>query len=400
MKSIVLVADSFPPFRSSAAVQLYDLSLEFIRQGFQITVVLPDVQIKTAWQIDNVEGIKVCRLRSPPTKDISFIRRAINEFLSPYFMLYYYRQSPLAHTKWEGVIWYSPSIFFGPFIRYLKRQSQCRSYLILRDIFPQWAVDLGLIKKGLPYLFLKWIEGYQYKTADVIGVQSQANLPYFEKMPLSKYLRIEVLHNWLSIKENIGCSIDLASTVLADRKMIVYAGNMGVAQGSSIFLDLAQALAHRKDVGLVLVGRGTDVKLLKQEARDRQLSNILFFDEIPSIEISGLYAQCHIGLIVLDIRHQTHNIPGKFLSYLQSGLPVLARLNPGNDLIHLIADERVGYSSTSNSANQLGMLAEKLLADLDKDTSFSYQRNCQDLMARFFSPDKTVKQITVSLGLS
>jgi len=397
MKSIVLVADAFPPLRSSAAVQLYDLSLEFVRQGYQITVVLPDAQALAAWRIEDVEGVRVCRLSSPPTKDIGYIKRTINEFLSPFFMLYHYRRSPLAHEKWDGVIWYSPSIFFGPFIRYLKKQSQCRSYLILRDIFPQWAVDLGLMKKGLPYLFFKWIEGYQYRTANVIGVQSQANFPYFEKMPLSLNRRIEVLQNWLSPSENSGCSIDLASTLLAGRKILVYAGNMGVAQGSSVFLDLAQALGHRQDIGLVLVGRGSDAHALKCEASDRRLSNILFFDEIPSNQISGLYDQCHVGLVVLDSRHQTHNIPGKFLSYMQAGLPVLAKLNLGNDLINLIIDERVGYSTTSDSIDQLRALAEKLLEDLDQEGLVAYRPQCQNLMSRLFSPDRTTRQIVAGL---
>ena len=397
MKSFVLVADAFPPLRTSAAVQLQDLSVEFVRLNYQLTVVLPDAQLPKTWTIENIQGIRVCRLSSPPTKDIGYIRRTINEFLSPLFMLYHYRRSPLALEKWDGVIWYSPSIFFGPFIRYLKNQSQCRSYLILRDIFPQWAVDLGLMKKGLPYLFFKWIEGYQYRTADVIGVQSQANLPYFEKMPLSKNRRIEVLQNWLSPSENNGCSIDLASTMLAGRKIFVYAGNMGVAQGPLVFLDLAQALAHRQDVGIVLVGRGSDALALRQQARERGLDNILFFDEIPSNEIPGLYAQCHIGMVMLDSRHKTHNVPGKFLSYLQSGLPVLAKLNSGNDLVKLILAERVGYATTSDSIDQLRLLAEKLLEDLDEKGVFSYKSQCQNLMSRLFSPETAVKQIDSGL---
>jgi len=63
---------------------------------------------------------------------------------------------------------------------------------------------------------------------------------------------------------------------------------------------------------------------------------VLFYDEIDPDEIPGLYAQCHVGIVALDPRHKTHNIPGKFLSYMQSGLPVLASINPGNDLVELI----------------------------------------------------------------
>ncbi|MDD2878988.1 MAG: hypothetical protein PHQ58_00995 [Rhodoferax sp.] len=47
-------------------------------------------------------------------------------------------------------------------------------------------------------------------------------------------------------------------------------------------------------------------------------------------------------MAALDPRHKTHNIPGKFLSYMQSGLPVLATINAGNDLADVIQTERVG----------------------------------------------------------
>lgn len=398
MKSVVLVADAFPPISTSAAVQLYDLSLEFISRGYKITVLLPNAQVSTGWRIEYIKGIRVCRLSSPPTKDMSYIRRTMNEFLSPFFMEYYYRQSSLAGEHWDGIIWYSPSIFFAPFIRYLKSRSQCRCYLILRDIFPQWAVDLGLLKKGLPYLLLKWIERYQYRTADVIGVQSHANLSYFEGMRSLRNQRIEVLQNWLQPSQNGGCSINIASTALAGRKILVYAGNVGVAQGGfSVFLGLAQALSYRQDVGLVLVGRGSDVKALSQAALEKRLGNILFFDEIPSSEIPGLYAQCHVGLVVLDIRHKTHNIPGKFLSYLESGLPVLAKLNPGNDLDDLIANNRIGYSTTSNSIDQLGLLAEKILQDIDREGLSTYRPRCLSLMSQLFSTDRAVQQIVSAL---
>ena len=89
------------------------------------------------------------------------------------------------------------------------------------------------------------------------------------------------------------------------------------------------------DVGFVFVGRGTDLVRLKTQSEHRELTNILFFDEIEPDEIPGLYAQCDIGLLSLDKKHKTHNIPGKFLSYMRAGLPVLASVNKDNDIIRL-----------------------------------------------------------------
>jgi len=101
-------------------------------------------------------------------------------------------------------------------------------------------------------------------------------------------------------------------------------------------------LKDRGDIGFLFVGRGSELPRLRVIARDRLLENVLFYDEVDSGEVPGLLAQCHIGLVALDLRHKTHNIPGKFLTYVQAGLPVLARINANNDLVGLIETEGVG----------------------------------------------------------
>ena len=136
--------------------------------------------------------------------------------------------------------------------------------------------------------------------------------------------------------------VALAVTVLAGRKIFVYIGNMGVAQSMDIFIELIQGLRHRDDIGFLFVGRGSEFAKLEAEKASRELNNVLFFGEIDSSEIPGLLAQCHVGLVALHPDHKTHNIPGKFVSYVQYGLPVLARVNAGTDLERLIEDEQVG----------------------------------------------------------
>ena len=172
---IALIADAFPPMRSSAAVQLRDLSLEMVKQGLIPTVIIPSANLNQAWLLDYMDGVQVLRLKAPRTKDIGYTRRTINEFLLPFIMLRNFRKSPFSNVKWDGVVWYSPTIFLGPLANAFKKASTCRSYLIIRDIFPEWAVDMGLLSRGLPYRFFKAIERYQYSVADVLGVQTPGN---------------------------------------------------------------------------------------------------------------------------------------------------------------------------------------------------------------------------------
>ena len=392
---IALIADTFPPLRTSGAVQLRDLSWEFARQGHQLTVLLPASDLDRDWELQNADGVEVLRLRAPRTKDIGYVRRTLGELLMPFAMLRNLRKSPLARQKWDGVVWYAPSIFHGPLASALKRASGCKGYLIIRDIFPEWAVDMGLMGRGLPYQFFDAVARYQYSVADVIGVQTPGNLAYFEKWRQQPGRTLEVLQNWLGEPAKKPCAIRVDATLLAGRKVFVYAGNMGVAQGMDRVLDLAERLLHRVDVGFLFVGRGSDAARLKTTAQARGLSNVVFFDEIDPDEIPDLYAQCSVGIVALDPRHQSHNIPGKFLTYMQSGLPVLANVNAGNDLAALIRREQVGQVCESNDVEQLARMAETLLSQISTDLALPLR--CSQLFARQVSVEQAVCQILTAL---
>jgi glycosyltransferase involved in cell wall biosynthesis len=254
---------------------------------------------------------------------------------------------------------------------------------------------MGLMSRGLPYLFFRSVARYQYRAADVIGIQAAGNSRYFSGWIRDSSRRLEVLHNWLAEVSDRGCSIAIAATPLAGRKIFVYAGNMGVAQGMGSLLELAERMSARRDVGFLFVGRGSSVNELKRIARERHLTNVAFFDEIDPDEIPGLYAQCHVGLVALDPRHRTHNIPGKFLSYMQSGLPVLAAVNSGNDLAELIRSKRVGQVCVDASAHSLAAAATELLEDIHRDSSMA--ERCRGLAAELFSAKAAARQVVRAL---
>lgn len=392
---IVLIADKYLPSKSSSAIQLRDLGREFVRQGHSITLLVPSTQ-RVPWVLDETDGIQVLRLNAPLTIDLGYVRRALSELAMPYIMLENFRKSPLSCEHWNGVVWYSPSIFFGPIVKELKKNSDCKGYLIIRDIFPQWALDLGLINKGPVYWFFTLAARYQYSVADVIGVQSPGNLRYFDRWQEKSGRKLEVLHNWLDNPAQARCPIRIGNTSLADRKIFIYAGNMGVAQNMDIILHLAEQLRTRKDVGFLLIGRGSESTRLKSSVISLKLDNVLIYDEIHPDEIPDLYAQCSAGIISLDSRHKTHNIPGKFLTYMQCGLPVLANVNPGNDIVKIISDARVGQVCENNTVENLVQLALKLLEQIEQDIELSIR--CRRLFQKEFTVDKAVRQIIAALS--
>jgi DNA-binding Lrp family transcriptional regulator len=109
-----------------------------------------------------------------------------------------------------------------------------------------------------------------------------------------------------------------------------------------------------------------------------------------------VYSQCSVGIVALDPRHKSHNIPGKFLTYMQSGLPVLANVNAGNDLAQMIWGEQVGQVCESNQVNELVQFANKLLEQIESDGQLPSR--CRNLFEREFAGEKTVRQIVAALS--
>ena len=393
--NVLLVTDAYPPMRTSGAAQMFDLGQAFINEGIHVLVIYPRSNQASSLEIIRLSGCTVFSVRAFQTKDVAYWRRTLAELINPFLMWFKLKNSPIFRAqKIHGIIWYSPTIFWGPLIKRLKQYFQCPSYLIQRDFFPDWAVDVGLMKKGLAYHFFKMVEKFQFQQADKIGVQSPNNQSYLNHQYPALSSKVEVLWNWLGNAERVASSIDIKNTKLAGRTILIYAGNMGVAQGMEDLIQLIHALRGRTDLGFVLVGRGSEVSRIRSFVNEQKVSNILIFDEIPSSQINSLFEQCHIGLLSLDMRHQAHNIPGKFIAYMHSGLPVFGFVNPGNDLQSMVYLRNIGTLLDHRDITQATHHLD-LLIHLTKQDSHINLR-CKNLAQELFSASSATKQILKS----
>lgn len=393
---LILAADTFPPLRTSGAIQLYDLAAALGPQvNLLVITACPD--LSEPYRIEQEGTFSVLRVKTWPTKDVPYIRRVINEFMMPFTMWQALCATPFINRQCAGFIWYSPTIFLGPLVKRIKARFGCPAYIVLRDLFPDWAVDAGVMRKGLVYRILKQVESYQYRQADVIGVQTPANLPHLA--PLDDGTRcIEVLPNWLAPARVEPCSLDVSQTKLSGRRIFVYAGNMGVAQDMKPIIDMAVSLREFRDWGFLFVGRGSETETIRQRIAQESLDNVLLCDEIQPQEIPGLFKQCHIGIVALDPRHTTHNIPGKFVAYMRSGLPVLARINKGNDLRDLIHTNKVGIAVDEPGQANLQLAALELIA-LTSEGLSAHSKAAKDLWAAQYSAEACARQVLDRLSM-
>jgi len=395
-KRVGLVVDSFYPAKTSVAIQILDLSKALNALGVKVTIFYPSSSIKDRINLSSIDGINVVAIRTPQLKNINHFLRLIREIFLSYTMTKVYKSSPHHNNRFDAIVWYSPSIFISFFAKHLSNQSACKSYLILRDIFPKWSVDIGLLSKRNPlYFFLKFIENAQYNYAYRIGIQSQGDLEYFETYKKNILNKVEVLNNWRCAPEEKSCDILLSDSPLKNRKIFIYSGNIGLAQDIPLFLKAVKSIQHKKDIGFVLIGDGTELSFAKEYIIKNNLSNIIILPQIPHEQLPGLYKQCHFGLILLDCNLKTHNIPGKFLSYLHAGLPVLASLNKGNDLEKIIDEYKLGSYSYDGNFNTLAMkMLELVEMNHSKDESIL---RCNQLIKKNFLPESAANQILKSL---
>lgn len=382
MNILLVVDDYLPGSTKVAAKMMHELALEFQERGHKVYVVTPGFNLKTPFHIFELEGITVFQFASGEIKNVSKFKRAINESLLSYRALKFLK-SIIINLNCELIVYYSPSIFWGYLIQTLKKIWKAKTYLILRDFFPQWAIDSGLLKENsIVTKYFHFFERKNYAAADKIGLMSPRNLRWFEKNYNGKS-KLEVLYNWVSDKPVINTSYPIRTKFnLIDKLVFFYGGNIGYAQDMSQILRLAKNFLNNPNVIFLLVGAGDEVSLVKETIKKESLSNLIILDPVSQEEYKSMLAEFDIGMFCLNANHTTHNFPGKILSYLVQSKPILGSVNLGNDLKEIVEDSNVGFVVNSGDDRLLFEAATKLL---DKKTRELFAINCKNLLVEKFS---------------
>lgn len=391
MKILILVDCYLPSVKSSAKL-VHSLASELLAQGHQPIVVAPDDSLTSCRQISNEDGFAVLRVRTGRIKGASKIVRAVNEWrLSP--VIWKVGKDFFVANPCDLIVYYSPTIFFGVLVARLKKLWSCRSLLILRDIFPQWAVDAGVIRRGsMPWRFFRRKELQQYDAADVICVQSPANLKYFRDQGLTGRYHLEVLYNWTPTEGEVVPRTDFRRRLGLEGKVVFfYGGNIGVAQDMDNIVRLAEGLVDRKDLFFLVVGEGSEVSRLLELIARKGLTNIRILPAVDQQTYLGLVSEFDVGLISLDKGLQTQNFPGKMLGYMYFGMPTLASINPGNDLRTVLEADQAGLVCLNGEDDQLREFAVALGSDAELRRRIG--QNGRRLVERLFSVRQAAAQI-------
>ena len=261
--------------------------------------------------------------------------------------------------KFDLVIYSTPPITFVNAVKYVKKRDGAKIYLLLKDIFPQNAVDLGMMKKsgvkGLLYKYFRSKEKKLYAVSDKIGCMSQANSDYVLKHnPEISAEKVEICPNSIEVtNERLTpeqkAKIRQKFNIPTDKTVFIYGGNLGRPQDIPFIIECLKANADFDDRFFVICGTGTEYPKLKNYIDTEKPANVLLINGLPKNEYESFVGCCDIGLIFLDHRFTIPNFPSRLLSYMQKGMPVLACTDPNTDIGKVITNGNFGWWCESNA---------------------------------------------------
>ena len=349
-----------------------DLMRKFRDEGHEVYIIYPrerKLGLPTELKIENhVHSLAVKTLNVTKTNVIEkgigqlLLESQFKAALKRYF----------ADVKFDLILYSTPPITFTKVIKYAKKRNpNAISYLMLKDIFPQNAVDLGMLStkgiKGLLYRSFRQKEKELYRVSDYIGCMSPANVKYVlaHNSEVNPTI-VEIAPNSCDVQTGIR-NVDARAVrskygLPTEKPIFIYGGNMGKPQGIPFLIECMNAVKDRTDCHFVVVGNGTEYPKLGTWVKKVNPKAVSIFKKLPKADYDALVSVCDVGLIFLDYRFTIPCYPSRLLSYLMGRKPIIAATDPICDMGTLAQANGFGFYCPSNSVPAFVEAVEKMLA--------------------------------------
>ena len=352
-----------------------DLIKSFSKKGHNIFLVCANQRRnKEKTNLSNVNKDSVLRVKTGNTTKTNIIEKGISTLL----IGQQFKRAIKKHfknIKFDLVLYATPPITFAGVISYIKKRDNAKTYLLLKDIFPQNAVDIGMMTKigvkAIIYKMFRKKEERLYRVSDYIGCMSQANVDYILKH--NPEINPEIVHinpNSIEVEES-ALSEDKKAEIKAkygipeNATTFIYGGNLGRPQGIPFLIECLKANKDKTDRFFVICGTGTEYGKLKAYYDAEKPENVLLINGLPKEEYDEFVKAFDVGLIFLDHRFTIPNFPSRLLSYMQSKMPVIACTDPNTDIGKVAEEGGFGlWCESNNPANFTAAVDEMLTRDL------------------------------------
>lgn len=350
-----------------------DLMRKFRDEGHNVYVVSPiERRLGLTTSFENESGIHVLRVETLNITKSGIVEKGIGTIL----LELQYKNAIRKYLKgiqFDLILYSTPPITFTNVVITLKKSNpKAFTYLLLKDIFPQNAVDIGLLSatgiKGVMYKYFRRIEKKLYDISDYIGCMSPANVDYIIKNnPQLKREKLEIAPNSYSLKEvqskNLVDILEIRKkyNLPVDKPIFIYGGNMGKPQGVPFVIECLRAIKDRNDCHFVVVGDGTEYPKLKAFIAEENPQAVSLINKLNKDDYDKLAKACDIGLIFLDYRFTIPNYPSRLLPYLMERKPIVAVTDSSSDVGTIAQEYGYGFYSPSNSVNAFVQTIDRIL---------------------------------------
>lgn len=371
---------------------------QFSQNGHDVTIIAPDeYHAQVSCEIER--GMRVVRAASKETQGIaSMYKKGVALTMLPYYFKKAYKKY-LSGEKFDWIVMPTPPITLSGFVKYLKKRTGARFYLILRDIHPQSVWNIGLLHNRIEYWFLDRKARTGYKTADLIGCMSQGNIDFIKgQYPSMKMGKGVLLYNWVAEPPRTEPDPTLRQRLGFEGKFVVmFGGNLGKGQRIENIVYLAEHYISKPEIVFLIIAKGVEKERLQKYADDKGLTNIRFMDFMPQKDYLNLTKSVDLGLVSINENYSVPTCPSKAVSYMAAGVPVFAMINPGSDYGQIIEDCGAGFWSIGSDKERTVELFDKIYNDYELRQRMSeagrkfYEEKC--------TPQKAYKTMTEQMGI-
>ena len=349
-----------------------DLMRKFRNEGHNVHIVFPfERRMNRETELRYVNDVHLLGVKTLNVTKTSIIEKGIGQLmLEPLFLRAMNKY--FGNVKFDLIIYSTPPITFNKVIKAAKKRNpEAVTYLLLKDIFPQNAVDLGMMTKtgakGILYKMFRRKEKELYRISDYIGCMSPANVRYvLEHNPSVKANKVEIAPNSYDVASPQpspeGKDVRKALGLPSDVPIFIYGGNMGKPQGITFLVECMRAVKDRTDCHFVIVGDGTEYPKLEAFVKECRPKAVSVFRRLPKTDYDKLAEACDVGLIFLDYRFTIPNYPSRLLPYLMSRKPIIACTDPNCDTGTLAEQNGYGFYCPSNSVESFVKVIDRMLA--------------------------------------
>lgn len=377
-----------------------DLMRTFIRQGHEVYIASPTERRygKATYLIESPR-CQILKIRTLNIQKTNVIEKGIGTLLLE-------GQFNRAIRKYWGeirfdlLLYSTPPITFNQVIECVKNRCACRTYLLLKDIFPQNAVDLGMFSRWSPlYWMFRYKERRLYRLSDHIGCMSPANVAYIlEHNPKVDSAKVHVNPNSIEVKdlEQIDkMAVRQKYGLPVDRPVFIYGGNLGKPQGVDFLLQVLEYYQNDARMYFVVAGSGTEYGKVSAWFEAHHPANARLQSHLPKPEYDQLVAACDVGMIFLDQRFTIPNYPSRLLSYLEVQMPVIIASDTHTDIGPIAEQNGFGLWSESGDIERFD---ENLCVLLSRDEIKKKGEAAYRFMLDNYTVDKTYSMIIKSIS--